>query len=212
MMFMKLNSSAKMQDKFLMNQINLKSNKMKTISTLLIISLSVILFGACTKEGPAGPAGPTGAQGLQGTTGTAGPIGPQGIAGNANVTQYTYDNPFDFSSNLDFNLQVSTTLDTMNRSLWFVYLKYNGGFEYYYSLPGFGYNGATNYRNTFYFNTGANKVIHNITRLAGPGETYAGIKIIRVYATNTGTGGKQGMPDVDFTDYKKVKAYFNLPD
>jgi hypothetical protein len=135
---------------------------MKTISNLLIISLCVVLFTSCQKEGPAGPAG---VQGLQGVTGATGPIGPQGIAGNANVTQYTYDNTFDFSANLDFNLQVSTTLDTMNRSAWFVYLKYIGGFEYYYPLPGFGYNGSTNYRNTFYFNASANKVIHNITKL-----------------------------------------------
>jgi hypothetical protein len=185
---------------------NYKSNKMKTISNFLIISLCVILFTSCQKEGPAGPAG---VQGLQGATG---PIGPQGIDGNANVTQYTYDNTFDFSANMDFNLQLSTTLDTMNRSAWFVYLKYNGGFEYYYSLPGFGYNGSTNYRNTFYFNASASKVIHNITRLTGPGEVYAGIKIIRIYATNITTGGRQVMPDVDFTNYTAVKSHYNLPD
>ncbi|MDZ4795484.1 MAG: hypothetical protein SGI83_14480 [Bacteroidota bacterium] len=126
--------------------------------------------------------------------------------------QYTYDTTFDFNANLDFNLQVSTTLDTMNRSAWFVYIKYIGGFEYYYPLPGFGYNGATHYRTTFYFNTGTNKVIHNITRLAGPGEVYAGIKILRNYATNTTAGGRQVMPAIDFTNYTAVKKYYNLPD
>lgn len=178
---------------------------MKTISSLLIISLSVILFTSCKKEGQAGPAG---AQGVQGT---AGPIGPQGIAGNANVTQYTYDGPFDFTTNLDFNLQVSTTLDTMNRSLWFVYLKYNGGFEYFYSLPGLGYNGSSYYRNTFYFNTSANKVIHNITRVNGPGEAYTGVKIIRVYANSTATGGRQAGTAPDFSNYEAVRTYYNLP-
>jgi hypothetical protein len=188
---------------------------MKTINSFLIISLSVILFTACTKEGPAGQAGPTGAQGtqgIQGATGSQGATGPQGIAGNANVTQYTYDGPFDFNANLDFNLQLSTTLDTMNRSLWFVYLKYNGGFEYFYSLPGLGYNGSSYYRNTFYYNASFNKVIHNITRVNGSGEVYSGVKIIRVYANNTATGGRQVMPDIDFTNYQKVKAYYKLPD
>ena len=207
---------------------------MKTISNFLIISLSVMLFTSCTKEGPAGPAGPTGAQGVQGATGSigaqgvqgttgstgaqgvqgaTGPIGPQGIAGNANVTQYTYDNSFDFGVNLDFNLQVSTTLDTMNRSLWFVYLKYTGGFEYYYALPGVGYNGSSYYRNTFYFNTNANKVIHNITRVNGPGEVYAGIKIIRIYANNVLVGGRSAVlsPGIDFTNYEEVRRYYNLP-
>jgi hypothetical protein len=194
---------------------NYKSNKMKTISNLLIISLCVFLLSSCTKEGPVGPAGTAGTQGVQGATGgtgATGPVGPQGIAGNANVMQYTYDNTFDFSANLDFNLQVSTTLDTMNRSLWFVYLKYNGGFEYYYSLPGLGYNGSSYYRNVFYFSPGANKVIHNITRVNGAGEAYAGIKIIRVYANNSTIGGRQSGTEVDFTNYNSVKSYYNLPD
>jgi hypothetical protein len=179
---------------------------MKTISNLLIFSLFLILLTSCQKEGPAG------ATGAQGPQGALGPIGPQGIAGNANVTQYTYDGPFDFNANLDFNLQVSTTLDTMNRSLWFVYLKYNGGFEYYYALPGFGYNGATNYRNTFYFNAGANKVIQNITRLAGSGEVYAGIKIIRVFANTVSTGGREVslIPPIDFTNYEEVCRYYHI--
>ncbi len=184
---------------------------MKTISNFLIISLCVVLFTSCQKEGPAGPAGVQGTQGTQGTQGIQGAVGPQGISGNANVTQYTYDNSFDFSSNLDFNLQVSTTLDTMNRSLWFVYLKYNGGFEYYYSLPGLGYNGSSYYRNTFYFNTSANKVIHNITRVNGSGEVYTGIKIIRVYANNNTTGGRQLLPPINFLQYETVRDYYNLP-
>jgi hypothetical protein len=234
---------------------------MKISATLLSISLSILLFISCKKEGPAGatgaqgiqgisgptgPQGTTGSTGPQGTTGSTGPqgatgptgpqgatgpigpqgatgptgpqgatgpIGPQGIAGNANVTQYTYNNTFDFTANLDFNLQVSTTLDTMNRSLWFVYLKFNGVFEYYYSLPGFGYNGSTNYRNTFYYNAGAIKVIHNITLLTGPGEVYSGIKIIRIYANTVTTGGRIStpLPNIDFKKYEEVQRYYNLP-
>ena len=192
---------------------------MKTIFNFLIIFLSVFLLSSCAKEGPVGPAGPAGTAGVQGVqgatggSGATGPIGPQGIAGNANVMQYTYDNTFDFSTNLDFNLQVSTTLDTMNRSLWFVYLKYNGGFEYYYAMPGLGYNGSSYYRNTFYFNSGANKVIHNITRVNGAGEAYAGIKIIRVYANNVTMGGRRttSLPAIDFTKYEEVRNYYNLP-
>jgi hypothetical protein len=183
---------------------------MKTISSLLLFFVFIILLTACQKEGPAGPAGLTGSQGV---VGASGPIGPQGIAGNANVTQYTYDNSFDFNANIDFNLQVSTTLDTMNRSLWFVYLKYIGGFDYYYSLPGLGYNGSSYYRNVFYFSPGVNKVIHNITRVNGAGEAYAGIKIIRVYANQVSTGGRvaSSLPGIDFANYEEVRNYYNLP-
>lgn len=63
----------------------------------VVVLLSVSLFAACSKTGPAGPQGPTGptgatgAQGPAGTNGTngaagaTGPQGPQGPAGTANV-------------------------------------------------------------------------------------------------------------------------------
>ena len=204
MMFMKLSFSAKMQNKLFNKSNKSKIKQNENYLKFLIASLFFILFTSCQKESPAGP---TGAQGAQGA------IGPQGITGNANVTQYTYDNTFDFGANLDFNLQVSTTLDTMNRSAWLVYLKYTGGFDYYYPMPGLGYNGSSYYRNTFYFNTSANKVIHNITRVNGSGEVYTGIKIIRIYANNVSVGGRSAtsLPALDFTNYEEVRSYYDLP-
>jgi len=64
--------------------ITFKSNNMnKRQHTLfLFLSLGILVFAACKKEGPAGPAGPAGATGAQGPTG---PTGPQGSAGTANV-------------------------------------------------------------------------------------------------------------------------------
>lgn len=47
-----------------------------------VLLATMILFSACSKEGPTGPAGATGATGA---TGPQGPAGPAGPAGTANV-------------------------------------------------------------------------------------------------------------------------------
>lgn len=171
---------------------------MKTIQ--IIVCLFVLSFGvySCSKEGPAGPQG------------DAGPTGPQGIAGNANVTQYTYG-PADFITNSQLDLAVTTTADTMNRSLWYVYLSYAGGAEYFYPMPGLGYNAASYYRHSYYFNTSLNKVIHSINRVNGAGEVYSGAKIIRVYINNTSGGGRISSPPVDFGNYQVVRNFYQLP-
>ena len=49
---------------------------------LVLFSLSVLIFSACGKEGPAGAQGPAGPQGATGQTGATGSQGP---AGTANV-------------------------------------------------------------------------------------------------------------------------------
>jgi Collagen triple helix repeat (20 copies) len=198
---------------------------MKTSKSILFLLMAAIVLFSCTKEGPSGPAGPIGVQGVtgpqgpagptgptggQGPAGPAGPQGPAGISGNANVTQYTYTNALDFNANLDFNLYVNTTQDTMNRSAWFVYIKYSGAYEYHYSLPGYGYNGDTYYRTTYYYNSQLQRVVHNITRLNGPGEQYSGAKIIRVYSNSSQTGGRMAPPSVDMTNYEAVRAFYHL--
>jgi hypothetical protein len=64
---------------------------MKRIQYVFTIFLlvTVFIFSACEKEGPAGPAGATGAQGPAGPTG---PIGPQGSTGTANVIYSRWTN------------------------------------------------------------------------------------------------------------------------
>lgn len=171
---------------------------MKTIQVIIFLFMLSLGVYSCSKEGPAGPQGDTG------------PAGPQGIAGNANVTQYTYGSA-DLITNSQIELAVTTTADTMNRSLWYVYLSYTGGAEYFYPMPGLGYNAASYYRHSYYFNTGLNKVVHSINRVNGAGEIYSGAKIIRVYINNTATGGRSALPSVDFSNYQAVRSYYQLP-
>lgn len=168
---------------------------------IMLIVATVLL--AC-KKGESGPQGPEGPAGPQG------PQGPQGIVGNANVTQYTYG-----AQNLSTSfvqLQVTTTQDTMNRSLWFVYLYYQP-LDRWYILPGGGVGGSTTYRVSIGYAGG--KVNIYIDR-TGAGENYAQARVIRVYANNVTTGGRaggsSGLPPVDFNDYHAVRQYYQLPE
>lgn len=179
-----------------------------------LLPLLLLVFIACKKgdpgpaglQGPAGPAGANGTNGAKGANGATGPQGPQGIAGNANVKQYTYG-----AQNLTagfVNLQVTTTLDTMNRSQWFVYLYYQP-LDRWYFLPGSGVGGATQYRVSMGYS--ANKVNIYIDR-TGPGENYAQAKVIRIYANSVAPGGRIAnvLPSIDFNDYEAVRKYYQL--
>ena len=166
----------------------------------LFVSMLVIALIACEKgdtgpEGPQGPAGPTGAQG---------PQGPQGIAGNANVTQYTFGAQ-NLSSISFSQLQVTTTQDTLDRSLWFVYLFYQP-LARWYTVPGPGVGGATVYRVGIGYASGKANIFIDKN---GVGENYAQARVIRVYASSNGPGGRSS---VDFSDYEAVRKYYNLPE
>ncbi len=173
-----------------------------------LLPLLLFVFMACKKgdPGPAGLQGPAGPTGANGANGATGPQGPQGIAGNANVKQYTYG-----VQNLAagfVNLQVTTTLDTMNRSQWIVYLYYQP-LERWYFLPGSGIGGATQYRVSMGYVS--NKVNFYIDK-TGPGESYAQAKVIRIYANSVVPGGRLAnvLPPIDFTDYEAVRKYYQL--
>jgi hypothetical protein len=165
--------------------------------------IAMLFFAGCKKgdTGPAGPAGPGG------PAGPAGPQGPVGVAGNANVMQYTYGAQ-NLSSASFSTLQVTTTLDTMNRSAWFVYLYYQLN-ERWYFVPGFGIGGSTQYRVSMGY--GSNKVSLYIDKV-GAGENFTLAKVIRIYSNGTVAGGiRAKLPGIDFTDYEVVKTYYKLP-
>ena len=169
----------------------------------MLFSLFISL-PSCKKgdAGPAGPAGPAGAQG------PAGPQGPIGIAGNANVTQYTFPGN-DFSATASETLQIATTADTVSRSVFYVYLfRSQNGLTY--PIPGYAYGGFSDYRTYWSFTSKANIFINKVS---GPGEDYASIRVIRIYASNVMNGAKslEPQPEIDFKDYYAVCKYYNLP-
>ena len=169
---------------------------------VLFLSFSLLLSISSCKKGDAGPAGPPGPQG------PAGVQGPIGIAGNANVTQYTFPGN-DFSTNVSLNLGVTTSADTMNRSVFYIYLVRSTGLIY--PIPGYGSSGASDYRAWWSFST--TKATITISKVSGPGEEYASIKVIRLYANNVLAGAKwlEPQPEIDFRDYYAVCDYYHLP-
>jgi hypothetical protein len=184
-----------------------------------LIALLLLSFTACKKgdpgaagpQGPAGPTGTAGANGTNGANGATGPQGPQGIAGNANVKQYTYG-PQNLAASYS-TLQITTTLDTMNRSQWFVYLYYQP-LDRWYFMPGSGPGGTTQYRVSMGYTNG--KVNIYIDR-SGPGELYAQAKVIRIYANSVVAGGRMSgeateLPAIDFSNYEAVRKYYHLPE
>ncbi|QEH41214.1 collagen-like protein [Chitinophaga sp. XS-30] len=181
---------------------------MKRFNMLIAIVavLSLPIHGC--KKGDPGPQGLQGEQGDPGPQGAQGAQGPQGIAGNANVTQYTYG-AHNFATTASATLQVTTTADTMNRSAWHVYLVRASGNVY--PIPGFGLNGSSDYR--LYWSHSGGKVNFSINKVSGPGEEYASMRIIRIYANQTAAGGRASnpLPDIDFNDYYAVCRYYGLP-
>jgi hypothetical protein len=177
---------------------NILLMKQRLIYTL--IALTTLLMTACKKgdDGPAGPAGPDG---------PAGPAGPQGAAGNANVVQYNFPGYNFISAGFSsVNLQITTTLDTMNRSAYLIYLVRASGNTY--PLPGWGLSGDSEYRVLIYHSGG--KANLTITKHSGPGEEYGSIRVIRIYSNATATGGRSANPEVDTNDYAAVCRYYGL--
>ena len=169
--------------------------QLKVIPLFLCLCLFIV---ACKK----GDTGPAGAQG---------PQGPVGIAGNANVTEYTFG-ATNLSTLVTTPFTITTTEDSMSRSAWFIYLAHSSGLVY--PVPGFGYNGVSEYRAYWGFGSPTpGKMNLSINRVSGAGEQYSAIKVIRIYANTILPGGKGGggLPDIDFNNYHTVCDYYKLP-
>jgi hypothetical protein len=110
--------------------------------------------------------------------------------------------------NSSITLQITTTADTTSQSAFYVYLVRANGLVY--PIPGFAYGGYSDYRTYWSFTSKANIFI---SKVAGTGEEYASIRVIRLYASNVVTGAKEADPqqEVDFMDYYAVCKYYHLP-
>jgi hypothetical protein len=197
---------------------------MKSISSLVAacaITIATVSMVSCKKgdTGPAGPAGPAGAQGAQGPQGLQGPTGQDG---NANVMEYGFfpTDSIDLTQpapNNGIGLLITlpnTPKDTLNLSAWFMYLERDG---FWYAVPGYGANDASQYSFSFGYVDLANPVdsaAFFIDRVSGPGEKYEGLKLVRILTSDVTTSSsgnnRRGLPNIDFTNYEAVKKYYNL--
>lgn len=147
----------------------------------------------------------------KGDTGAKGADGLNGVDGNANVKQYSFGAQ-NLQTSSFVQLQITTTRDTMDRSAWFVYLYYQS-LDRWYSMPGQGAGGATQYRVSMGYSS--NKVNFYIDK-TGTGENYAQAKVVRIYTGAPIPGGRVAadgsrLPDIDFTNYEAVRDYYQLP-
>lgn len=190
------------------------------------ITIAVLSMTSCKKgdTGPAGPAGPAGPTGPAGVAGAAGPMGPAGQSGNANVMQYifgTFDDDGNITDQFDFTgggyqLTIPLPNDTLDNAAWFVYLIQGGANV---AVPGFGLDNTSQYNFVYgYDGTTADQGDFFVSPVAGPGEKYDIIKLVRILVSNTevnstrGGSGRRGLPDINFKDYNAVKKYYNLTD
>jgi hypothetical protein len=177
---------------------------MKTMYSIFCLTFILILFVSC--EGDDGAVGPAGAQGVPGPAGPEGPQGPVGIAGNANVRQYSFG-AYNFTALAFAQLQVTTTLDTMNRSVWNTYLYYEPNSRWY-MVPGFGPGASTQYRISLGHETDKVNIYIDKT---GVGENFSQVRVVRIYANSIMPGGREvSLPKIDFTDYEAVCDYYGL--
>lgn len=164
------------------------TGKKTVIAAFVLLLMSVVLF-SCKKE--TGPTGATGAAGKD---------------GNANVVMYKFGS-HDFSSG-DFFQSITMSQDSFDNMVWLAYLKYDATLTY--AVPGYGVGGTTNYR---FYTYNASTTNHNfeIAKVSGSGETYVDVKIVGIGISNV-IGKKSSLPNIDFSNYNVVKAYYGLKD
>jgi hypothetical protein len=169
----------------------------------LALVFTVLLLPAC-KKGDAGPQGQTGPQGSE---------GPQGVEGNADVTLYSFG-PQSLATAAYTMFSIATTEDSANNSAWFVYLYYDANSRWY-SIPGFGIGGATDYRLSNSYASG--QALIYIDKASGTGENYSKAKVFRIYGTHivrsttaAAPVEMKPLPDIDFSNYEAVNSYYHL--
>ena len=182
--------------------------------------------GILGAEGPIGPTGQEGPRGVQGATGergaqgergpqgpqgTQGPKGDQGDPGNANVKMYTFDG-HNFSTSVPEVIRViPSSLTQFNSTVYFAYMR-SGNF--WYSLPGYGAGGSSNYRVYSDYQTSSTIAVGGnariiINRTSGLGENYTSIRVVAIETT---PGNRLKLPDIDFNNYEEVVNYFGFED
>lgn len=175
----------------------------RQLTLLMFFSLSVIIFSACKKEGPAGPAGPAGPQGATGGT------GPQGPAGTANViySRWTSGSTWtsDVSAGLVYYNIPSTSLTQSILS--------GGSIHVYWGVLG---DTVNNVRQLpFTEIVGSEIYFHNPKysvgniRVETNNLTMAATNRYRFILIPGGVLG--GRLNIDFNNYDQVLNYFNIP-
>ncbi len=194
--------------------LNQNSSTMKKLTFTLMATVmsSIMLFSACSKEGPAGPAGATGAQGPAGATGTAGPAGTANVIYSAwtDVTYIPIDEDEDGTTDFFYSEIEAPKLDLSILGTGEVKVYFNLGTQgdpYIVPLPYSDLILTAFFLNTIELNAGAN--FSTTTNDAGEK-----VRQYRYVLIPGGTAARQkaGTVAVDWNNYQVVKDYLQLAD
>lgn len=136
--------------------------------------------------------------------------GEPGIPGNANVVQYHFG-PADFTKGFVI-LDIPSTQDTVENSLWYVYLYAPPPNDRWYGIPGPGIGANSTYRvSVGWRNSKATIFIDRV----GPGELYPKVRVIRVYVNNSVKIGANtsahSRAGIDVSDFNAMRSFYHLP-
>ena len=160
--------------------------------TLFLVAVILVSFAGCD------------------STSVQGPAGPPGENGNVNVKIYKFAGN-DFRTNQIKSVSIQgVTRDTMDNSVWFVYLsRYASNSEMHHLVPGSIPGGSTYNSWNLYIHSSL-QASFVINRESGIGELIDSIKIVRIYANTSSSRPEENLPDIDFSNFETVKEYYGI--
>ena len=187
---------------------------MKNLLTLLFALVLIISFTACEKEGQVGPQGTTGANGVDGTngvdgaTGTTGATGATGATGQSEAKTFNYTLTFT-SSDTWQTYNGITGFDTDDVIITYVLNELIGGTRYWTQIP-FTYGGVTYYPE---FSEATGQIFINTIKSDGStGSPWTTTTSLAFKSVLIKSSQRLQHPNLDYSDYLKVKNVFGLED
>lgn len=183
----------------------------------ILFFLTLFLFSACTKDGPAGPAGEQGPPGTTGQQGAKGDKGDKGNEGNANVKVFTQDiskstwTMVGSSTNGYLKLDISApqvlTTDVVTNWVNLVYVHTSDATGPWFLLP---YYSERDIRVTADVQTGKLTLKRDQEGKPYTQSWFNTVKVVCIKPSSVGTLARQSGPPPDYSDYKAVCRYYGI--
>lgn len=180
---------------------------MKNLLTLLLGLTLLISFTACEKEGPIGPQGE---QGPQGATGANGADGADGADGQSALDAKTFNYTLTFTTSDTWQTYSGITgFDTDDVIITYVQFETINNVPFWTQIP-FTYGGIT-YFPEFSETTGQ-IYINTIKSDGSAGSPWTATTTLGFKSVLIKSSQRTLQPDLDYSDYLKVKEVFGLED
>lgn len=179
---------------------------MKNLLTLLFALVLIVSFTACEKEGPIGPQGEQGATGANGADGATGATGATGQQADAKTFNYSLTFT---SSDTWQSYNGITGFDTDDVIITYVFHELISGTRFWTQIP-FTYGGITYYPQ---FSEASGLIFINTIKSDGSaGSPWTATNNFAFKSVLIKSSQRLQHPDLDYSDYLKVKEVFGLED